>query len=245
MDIFHNIASALLFVILVYSLGCFITIVFSFFVNIRSRPQNFFRTCKRAVLRPSFFLRSWLESSDDYYRDTHRRPLYVVILILLALLCGLEGYRFSGLDLIPGHYTEYPYAKAGYYIFIQRTGDGTKYYQLPAQLKRTEEGDHILTRAWWPNGGYLSFQGDAYDDGPAVELNKEQIVYDQNDEEWAITLTDKPAEHSEITYTRPGFSVMTLAGCLSVFYFILGLFPFKFPLYRYADEYTTEELSAQ
>ena len=123
-----------------------------------------------------------------------------------------------------GSYTEFPHNIAGYYVMVY--GSGAKYYKLPAVIRHgsSEESEHFhyIEKAFWPNGGTITFSADEY--SPVI-LNKPTTVLFLNDrEEYSeieVMLTAEKCTDSRIPQTAPNVNLAVIASALSVFFLLL------------------------
>lgn len=237
---FSYLVCALVWILVLFNLG--VTLFELVHRDYMYQPKNMVRDLKNAFLAPSALLLNRLQSRFSFNLSLFASKVILAILILILL--G-SSYRNSGLDLNINSYTEYPSAQVGRYIQIHDTQRAdSKYYKLPAQIKRDDDGVHRVMQAWWPNGGYLFFYDyDSGEYGVPAEIGEISFATDQHESEWEVLLTNEPAVHPQIYTSSPNFLSAVLF-FIPALILSLGFFPFHSSEYSYLDDYIQEPLPA-
>lgn len=139
--------------------------------------------------------KSFSESLASRINHISLLPLYyipymgfVVFRLTCLILCFICGYGVLHM-VIPsnqiGSFLEAENYSAQYIVEVSR--NNTTFYKLPADITReydTSSNKYYVDRAYWPNGGYLYFEDDAW-----LLPEKEYDLEAQNGELFSVTLT--------------------------------------------------------
>ena len=186
---------------IVSGLACFLSLfgivmAIGGLTQLRNMEPGEWRQYYRAL--PLFLAISLRSHQAPHFRRTAFKS---IVIFILAALVTLEGVRICGVDTNIGSYTEYPTGVSGYYLMV--SGGGSKYYKLPAIIRRYNGDDpfHYVEKAFWPNGGVLCFSEEA-----EVRLNQTTTVYAYDDDDvvsMEVVLTEERCEDSRIPVTQP------------------------------------------
>ena len=120
-----------------------------------------------------------------------------------------------------------------YCFYVEAKKQGEKTYTLPAKIRIEEEREEVsenkeriyrfyyIEKVYFPNGGWLDTE-----DLDEVELNEASYFYDDNDDEWELTLlnehayTPEVAETNNATWIQIVFLSIGIASIIIVLYAI-------------------------
>lgn len=226
----HSAAFFIIMVTLLYTVLGLVYLLFRLFTYSSSQWKIAF---KRFLMAPTIYLRDYGKHGMNIKQGTQEKIISRAIALALLLLVALEGIAYSGLDTNIGSYTEYHYNTSRYYVMVY--GSGTKYYRLPAIIHR-RDGDngayHCIEKAFWPNGGYITFSGD---ESSEVKLNQITTVSASDPESVDVMLTSEKCEDSEGPELNVlSYIVMTGSALACVFLLILFI-PLQYPNFKYDD----------
>lgn len=235
--------TAAMFIMTITCLYCAFAVLY-FVISLIVYPFSRWKiTVKRIILFPREILFKFREDYEGASKKLNR-----LIVLALSALMILECVRWSGIDTNVGSYTEFPHNVAGYYVMVY--GSGAKYYKLPAVIRHgsSEESEHFhyIEKAFWPNGGTITFSADEY--SPVI-LNKPTTVLFLNDrEEYSeieVMLTAEKCPDSRIPQTAPNVNLAVIASALSAFFLLLYFVPIQYPKHKLEEEkepiYETEK----
>lgn len=231
---FHSIASFLIFIFGLCGITAVVRMLFHLVVTAPRNPALFKCLAKRAFLLPSWLFSNTLHNCG--------LPGWVgkVLCFVFAILVALEGYRYSGFDTSFDSYTEYPGSNTCMLVQVQRTDSkNSKFYQLPAEIRRLSDEDysgHVITAAYWPNGGYLDFTNGE----PVVVVpGRSSYGVDQEGNEWEIILTSTTASHPKVAVTVPHFTFTSFFSVFAFLILILGAFSLQCPMLVDSEKHRT------
>lgn len=127
---------------------------------------------------------------------TYRFIQWGVVFLIFTLIAGYYSGWWGAEEI--GHFWERSEYKTRYYVNLLQEKNYSKNYRVVGNIDATTscypdqsypEGpeicDHVyyLTRAYFPNGGYLSFED------CSVKFNEKELCTDTKGEDWYIELT--------------------------------------------------------
>ncbi|WP_336775310.1 hypothetical protein [Paenibacillus sp. MMO-58] len=137
-----------------------------------------------AIILMTYIIYKYVTKKDF---QIHRVQSTVIISLILSiatcLIINYVGIKRHGYEM--GHFFEKQNYERQFYVYVTEDLDTAKSYRLTADIRKNEFG-YFFLKAYWPNGGTLSF-GD-----PVKFYGRTSFPVDDNDKEWRIELTEYP-----------------------------------------------------
>jgi hypothetical protein len=120
------------------------------------------------------------------YGDIKKAPEKVKNVVgIIVLITGIA------IPIVIGLF--FSYGSGKYYVNMFPDDGVSKNYRVVADISKVEEGgDYYITKAYFPNGGYITFE-DSYGVSE-LEFNKKVSIKDDKGKEWEIELTKQKAK---------------------------------------------------
>jgi hypothetical protein len=124
-----------------------------------------------------------------YVRRRNRKinflyPLSLILSISICVIVNYYGTKYCGEQI--GCLFEKEDYNAVYYVNVFEDRNNTKNYRLKADILKIE-GKYYIDKAYWPNGGFLSF--DSYGPDYPLSVGDKIGVPDNSHKIWFIELT--------------------------------------------------------